>query len=353
MPAPRQAWGESNVESRSIDATSVYKLLFPQAASAGAEAESRAGQADENGEVDMYSLLFTKALPGSVSTALSAAHTQLAGSSAAQPKSTPGRSPKKAPASELLRVLQQEPTNLLSSSSVHGGSFSGLRGFKQAKQGLQQANSARRSTPASSAHSPSRSRQDDFITRSERAKREQAIAEADAAAEQERKAKAQEEAAARQREREEAAQRRLREEAAQRREDERKLSEKRGARAPHAPRPPPPRPARAPTRAEPHAAPHPRRARHRTHTACVPHACRPLGPSVAAADEALRAALKEQQRARARALAARRQAEEQAARERREEQAARERREVAARQAEWRACAHRPCPERSPARSGP
>ena len=267
MPAPRQAWGESNVESRSIDATSVYKLLFPQAASAGAEAESRAGQADENGEVDMYSLLFTKALPGSVSTALSAAHTQLAGSSAAQPNSTPGRSPKKAPASELLRVLQQEPTNLLSSSSVHGGSFSGLRGFKQAKQGLQQANSARRSTPASSAHSPSRSRQDDFITRSERAKREQAIAEADAAAEQERKAKAQEEAAARQREREEAAQRRLREEAAQRREDERKLSEKRGARAPHAPRAPPPRPARTPTRAEPHAAPHPRCARHRTHTA--------------------------------------------------------------------------------------
>ena len=157
----------------------------------------------------MYSLLFTKALPGSVSTALSTAQTQLAGSSAA-----PHKTPQKAPASELLRVLQQQPAELLSSSSVHGGSFSGLRGFKQAKQGLQQANSARRSTPASSAHSPSRSRQDDFITRSERAKREQAIAEADAAAEQERKAKAQEEAAARQREREEAAQRRLREESA-------------------------------------------------------------------------------------------------------------------------------------------
>lgn len=246
---PRQAWGEST-ESRSIDATSVYKLLFPQAAGGEAEPEAEASHATETpGEVDMYSLLFTKALPGSVSTALSAAHTQLAGSSAAPPKNTP----KRAPASELMRVLQQEPPALLSSSSVHGGSFSGLRGFKQAKQELQQANSSRRSTPA--VRSPPRV-VDDFIARTERAKQEQAAAEANAAAEQERAQRAREVASQRQREREGAAQRRLREEAAQRREEERLLSEKRGAppapcHGPLSPHPPDPAPQAPPQPPQP------------------------------------------------------------------------------------------------------
>ena len=223
---PRQAWG-AETESHSIDATSVYKLLFPQAASA-AEDRDIPSPAKTPGEIDMYSLLFTKALPGSVSTALSAAHTQLAGSSAA-----PHKTPQKAPASELLRVLQQQPAELLSSSSVHGGSFSGLREFRQVKQGLARANSARRDAPV--AKSPPRPKANDFITRTERAKQEQATAEAEAAVEAQRAQRAREEVTQRQREREEAAQRRLREEKALRREDETRVNEKRGAPTPHSP----------------------------------------------------------------------------------------------------------------------
>ena len=179
---PRQAWAET--ESHSIDATSVYKLLFPQAAST-AEDRDVPSPAKTPGEADMYSLLFTKALPGSVSTALSAAHTQLAGSSA-----TPHNNPQKAPASELLRVLQQQPAELLSSSSVHGGSFTGLREFRQVKQGLARANSARREAPV--AKSPPRPKANDFITRTERAKQEQATAEANAAVEAQRAQQARE-----------------------------------------------------------------------------------------------------------------------------------------------------------------
>ena len=222
---PRQAWAET--ESHSIDASGVYKLLFPQAAGA-VEDHDIPSPAKTPGEVDMYSLLFTKALPGSVSTALSTAQTQLAGSSAA-----PHKTPQKAPASELLRVLQQQPAELLSSSSVHGGSFTGLREFRQVKQGLARANSARREAPV--PKSPPRPKVNDFITRTERAKQEQAAAEANAAAEAERAQRAREEAAQRQREREEAAQRRLREEKAQRREDEARINEKRGAPTPHSP----------------------------------------------------------------------------------------------------------------------
>ena len=76
----------------------------------------------------------------------------------------------------LLIGIWQQPAELLSSSSVHGGSFTGLRAFRQVKQGLARANSARREAPV--PKSPPRPKVNDFITRTERAKQEQATAEA-------------------------------------------------------------------------------------------------------------------------------------------------------------------------------
>lgn len=196
------AWGET--ESRSMNASGVYRLLFPQsteeqAASSPAKAIGPGG----GGRVlvaapaaDMYSLLFTKALPGSVSTALSAAQTQLAGSSAAAPKKGAETPP------SLMKVLQQQPPSLLSSSSVHGGSFSGVRRVKEAKRQVDQLNAAS-ARQSSAARSPPRtppkaSGPEDFLTRMARSKQQAVTAEVEAAAAAEARERAREEAAARQ-----------------------------------------------------------------------------------------------------------------------------------------------------------
>ena len=127
-----------DLEAKSIGASGVYRLLFPDC------------EADDDIDTDVYSLLLKRALPGSISTALSYAPTQRA-------------------TSHLERM--KRPSHF-SSGSVHGGSFVGVRGFKE----LRIAAAVKKSTPQQEEAA-----QDDFLVREARSEQERAVAEREAA----------------------------------------------------------------------------------------------------------------------------------------------------------------------------